>query len=538
MHIKKIRALSTKRFNDLTIDELPPTARLVVMAGPNGSGKSSLFDVFRIWHGIHYGGSSWSQDRLYHLKSGDPKRSWTEMVGADFLDFHESIPAEQSGRQKLFYIRSAYRNDPDFSVDSLQRVGSVFDAPKPQKMIDSDMSVGFNYRMLVSDSIESLFSGDFDESTGRQIREQLIGQVQASMGRVFDDLVLTSLGNPLQNGSFFFDKGASRNFHYKNLSGGEKAAFDLILDLILKRRTYDDTVYCIDEPEAHVSTRLQARLLAELVQLVPDQCQLWIATHSIGMMKQAMDLQSVNPEQVVFLDFGGKDFDAPVQLTPVEVDRDFWASTLSVALGDLAALVAPGKVVLCEGQPATVGGTKAELDAACYRTIFRKDYPDVDFLSVGNADAVQRDRLGVGQAIQTLNRGTIVVRLVDRDDRSVQEIDDLQRNGVRVLSRRHLEAYLLDDEVLTKLCEVSAAPEKVSDVLAAKQDELGESRKRGNPADDVKSAAGPICVATRQILGLTQAGSTTDALLRDTLAPLVAPEMSVYSELKLDIFNE
>jgi hypothetical protein len=78
------------------------------------------------------------------------------------------------------------------------------------------------------------------------------------MSRVFGDLVLSGPGDPLQQGSFFFEKGNSKNFHYKNLSGGEKAAFDIILDVIVKRVAYDDTVYCLDEPEAHMHTRLQA----------------------------------------------------------------------------------------------------------------------------------------------------------------------------------------------------------------------------------------------------------------------------------------
>jgi hypothetical protein len=37
------------------------------------------------------------------------------------------------------------------------------------------------------------------------------------------------------------------------LSGGEKAAFDLLLDLVIKRREFNDTVFFIDEPEAHMS---------------------------------------------------------------------------------------------------------------------------------------------------------------------------------------------------------------------------------------------------------------------------------------------
>ena len=46
MKIKKIHLKNFKRFTDLTIDEIPETAKLVVLIGANGCGKSSLFDAF------------------------------------------------------------------------------------------------------------------------------------------------------------------------------------------------------------------------------------------------------------------------------------------------------------------------------------------------------------------------------------------------------------------------------------------------------------------------------------------------------------
>ena len=61
--------------------------------------------------------------------------------------------------------------------------------------------------------------------------------------------------------------------------GGEKAAFDLILDLIVRKREYNNTVFCIDEPESHMNTRLQAALLETLYYLIPENCQLFLATH-------------------------------------------------------------------------------------------------------------------------------------------------------------------------------------------------------------------------------------------------------------------
>ncbi len=67
----------------------------------------------------------------------------------------------------------------------------------------------------------------------------------------------------------------------------------------MKRLSFNDTVFCIDEPEIHMNTRLQGKLLEELFKLLPDNCQLWIATHSIGMMRRARDLQEANPGEVL-----------------------------------------------------------------------------------------------------------------------------------------------------------------------------------------------------------------------------------------------
>ncbi len=46
MRIKSVRLRNYKRFTDLTIADIPATARLVVLVGPNGTGKSSVFDSF------------------------------------------------------------------------------------------------------------------------------------------------------------------------------------------------------------------------------------------------------------------------------------------------------------------------------------------------------------------------------------------------------------------------------------------------------------------------------------------------------------
>jgi len=257
------------------------------------------------------------------------------------------------------------------------------------------------------------------------------------------------------------------------------------------------------------------------------------------MMRKARDLKEANPGQVVFLDFYAKDFDTQVTLAPVQVSRRFWSSTLKIALDDLASLVAPEQVVLCEGQPAaSENDRKAEFDSQCYHTIFATEFPGTAFISAGNALDIQTDRLQIGRVIKSLVSGIELLRLVDRDDRSPTEISDLQSKGVRVLTRRHLEAYLLDDEVLSSLCCTTGNQDKVDEVLAAKQKAMQASQARGNAPDDVKSAAGEIHNKVKRILKLTKCGNTSRAFLRDTIAPLMAPGLRVYAELRKDIFGQ
>src|SRR5699024_2858672 len=120
---------------------------------------------------------------------------------------------------------------------------------------------------------------------------------------------------------FYFEKGSSKDFHYKNLSAGEKSVFDLVLDIIIKSSFYSEAIFCIDEPEAHMHTRLQSKVLQELYNLTPNNSQFWITTHSIGMLKQAEEIEKKDPGTVLFLDFGNHDFDSTEIMKPVQINR-------------------------------------------------------------------------------------------------------------------------------------------------------------------------------------------------------------------------
>ena len=377
------------------------------------------------------------------------------------------------------------------------------------------------------------------DTTLGEFRQKTIGDIQDAMRRLFPDLVLNDLGDPLDQGTFYFDKGTSKGFPYQNLSGGEKAAFDLILDIIIKRTAFKNSIYCIDEPEAHMNTRLQGALLEELYKLTPEDCQLWLATHSIGMMRRARDLSKQHPGSVIFLDFGDKDFDEEVILKPEVPDRAFWHRVLDVALDDVAELVAPEIIVVCEGTPSVPGaGKNAAMDATCYDKIFETEFPHAKFISAGNAHEVETDRIALVESMKGLVAGVEIIRLIDRDDRSPEEISEAEAKGVRVLTRRHLESYLFDDEVLSALCESLGQSDRLPDLLAAKKKAIENSIARSHAPDDIKSASGEIYTKAKQILTVMGIGNDAKAFMRSTLAPLVRPGMQTYKDLRADIFGE
>ncbi|MFS0710394.1 AAA family ATPase [Brevundimonas phoenicis] len=531
MRINALAVKDFRRFADLTIRCIPATVKLVVLAGPNGSGKSSLFDALLMKYKSQVG-FGWSGDYKYYNRSAvqsDPGSGVTI-----------SLHGASQFRRGSLYVRSAHRNDPEFSTNSLKRQGAVLDTVTLDKLINTDATVSNNYARLASQAMEDVFVNEDNSTTMQEYRDKLIGSVRDPLQRVFPDLELAGVGNPLSEGTFFFNKGATKAFEYKNLSAGEKAAFDLILDLAIKRKDFSDAIYCIDEPEAHMNTKVQANLLQELYDLVPNESQLWIASHSIGMMRKARQIFEQDPGAVAFLDFGGRDFDNPTIIEPTPPTKEFWTSVLQVALDDLASLIAPSEVVICEGNPAgAVGGKNVEHDARVYSTIFANEKPDVTFISAGSSNQVSGDFLALATALPKVAAGMKVRRVIDLDDHAQPDVEEFQRAGITVLGRRHIESYLYDDEVLEALCVSLNKAQSISSVLAAKAIAVTNSVDvRGNPSDDVKSAAGDIYTSVKKILSLTQVGNNRHAFAQNILAPLIEPGMSVYEDLKRDIFTE
>ena len=79
MKIASIHLQNFKRFTDLKIQNIPPTAKLVVLLGPNGCGKSSVFDAL-------------------HDKSYEYRRLGR---GRDDPDYYSKMPAQSQRSDQI-----------------------------------------------------------------------------------------------------------------------------------------------------------------------------------------------------------------------------------------------------------------------------------------------------------------------------------------------------------------------------------------------------------------------------------------------------
>jgi predicted ATPase len=525
--VHRLHVTSFKPFSELTV-MLDGSPRLVMACGQNGTGKSSLIDALSLWRQQqHWGGS----DPRYYTRGGREQAHTVE------LSFHHE--GEAINGRLAIYVRTAQRVSIEFSIGGVGQPTDLLEDPGPRRSIDVDARVEQNYIRLVAESVAALWDRATPERTTGDIVSTLVGEIGTPLGRLLPGLIFEGPSlDPLMEGTFEFTKGSVQRYAYKMLSGGEKAVFDLLLDFAMKRTTFTDTIYCVDEPELHVNASIHGKLLDEMLGLIPDGCQLILATHSAGMLARARAMYDEDHSSVAFLDFDGHDFDRPVALNPVAPDRTFWRRQLTTAFGDFADLLAPRRVVLCEGEPAVQDSARASFDARCYEAIFGDEMPDTAFMSVGSSDEVERERLQLGERLTALVDGVETVRVIDRDARSEQEIEDAKAKGVRVLSRRNLECYLLDDDVLGALCQAHCRPQKALHLSVARDEAMAYAVEQHNaPIDNLKRVRGDVVTLARRLLSITQGGNSPDTFLRDTLAPLLEPSMGAYQELRRDLFG-
>jgi predicted ATPase len=319
MHIEKLILREFKRFRELTIDlgDVQPPPRLVLLIGANGSGKSSVFDALEWLSGPAKGGKNHNDWPEYFRRSPDVEPE-VECLLAGGLRAHRKgaptslyIAPHSEGQKSAFYGRSSSRQVPRLTRRRSEAIDVMSDEDRPRLYILPDQRFENDIDLLAQRILRQVFRGASVDTT--ELRARYIEPINEALGRIFrgdaaTSLVLTELMPSLANepADVRFRKGVSE-IHYDLLSSGEKEVFNILLNLFVRRDFYRDTVYFIDELDVHLNTALQYGLIQEIVEhWIPDGCQLWTASHSLGFIQYAQE-----NEHAVIIDFDALDFDLP-----------------------------------------------------------------------------------------------------------------------------------------------------------------------------------------------------------------------------------
>ena len=191
---------------------------------------------------------------------------------------------------------------------------------------------------------------------------------------------------------------------------------------------------------------------------------------------------------------------------------------------DLAGLVAPACIVLCEGNEAT--------DARIYNRIFEESHPETLFVARGSASVVERgDIIPILEAVVPSVR---VWRLIDRDDMPDVARDEAIGQDIRVLRRREIENYLWDTAVVRRALENIGAQDGVIDSIL-------ESYPFSNPREDdmkVGNHQQMFFEMIRRADGVSRPGRSRREFASAHLAWALRETEEVYQELHEDVFSQ
>jgi AAA15 family ATPase/GTPase len=357
MKIKSLQLKNFKRFTDLTLQDIPDNAKLVLLIGSNGSGKSCVFDAFEAINKRLK-----DDERGYSFLDFEPGNYYAKDKNKSFdirfyADNSDKVQYTSSNASNLvdtgntFYGRSAVRYFP-----RLERtfIGIPFkvadDTDRPKYYIDKDNRFENDIDLFLTEVVKKVFS-DLNNRTNGKIDEvkKFMQRLNESLSRIFETGNYTQLqlinfetpadGNPAQ---LIFKKGTSE-INYDLLSAGEKEIINLLINLYTRAGHFANTIYFFDEIDAHLNTKLQYNLLKEITEnWIPDNCQFWTASHSLGFIQYATD-----SDEGCIIDFDDLDFDKKQILSPKAKD-DFEIFEIAVSRSFIDQVVQGRKIIFSE----------------------------------------------------------------------------------------------------------------------------------------------------------------------------------------------
>ena len=432
MKISSIQLMNFKRFSDLTIEQIPPDTKFVLLTGANGSGKSSVFDAFRF--------TEHSDPEIlmsYYQKNGAIPITVTINVfgSSNYIYCYDGKEIDSGLNSDSFYGRTSFRHVPRLNITKLKeprtklrRTLGIEPLSQNPLFIDKDNYFESDIEIISQRILTAVFRS---KTTSDEIHKNYIQPINDAFGKIFDSngdstkLKLIEILPPLDGNiaQINFRKGDSE-IHYNLLSAGEKEVVNILFNLLVRKDELTNTIYYLDELDLHLNTALQYNLIKEIVEnWIPDNCQLWTASHSLGFIDYASDT-----ENAIILDFDNLDFDKPQVITPTD-KKDYQVFEIAVGKQFIDKVFQDKKIVFAENKDAVI-------------------YNDLSFPNTFFFTAI--DKLDVFSKSKNLKTWG----LIDRDYLTDKEVEDLLATypNVKILPFYSIENLYYHPDNLQEHC--------------------------------------------------------------------------------------
>lgn len=448
MRITALQLQNFKRFTDLQIKNIPTEAKLVLLIGANGSGKSCVFDAFdwlTLDKPVRRPKMSIEDNMLYrpneyYLKNTEKAIDLTlNLINNQFIQKKEgkaTITRKGLALSKnAFFGRPSMRIVPTLTNAFYEERVIQDNSDRPLRFTEFDVRVNTDIKKFTRDLGRALRDPLFNEEYSvdlREISQRFIKPVNEALERIFgmDKKTSIFISNFEDAGStenepprLLFKKGKYQ-INYDLLSHGEKQVVIILMNFIVRSKYFQDTIYYIDEMDVHLNTSLQYALLQEITEnWIPENCQLWTATHALGFIEYARDT-----DHSVILDFDNLDFDETQTLEPMPKYQNEMFE-IAISRASLSKILGNRKIVLCENKN--------------YELYSLMDLDDYIFTDVENSNSV----------FLKIKRDKTLLGLRDRDFLTNSEIQQLINAfpNYKILRYYCFENYVYHPENITAM---------------------------------------------------------------------------------------
>ena len=449
MRISKISVTNYPPIKELSIEDM---GNVVIIAGANGAGKSRLKDaIIQTFQGNplssmeivatrneekdkHFG------DTILHVKQGEQNQNLVNYMQSRsygrgrYVGSVVQIDSQRNTQNIKYQQVDWFGNDPDDADTPANFYISNLFSNRWQNFMDYIHQKSATRDNKIAQAVKNKDAESVDEILKNH--PSPMAKYQDLFSRMLPGKTLNDI-EPKSPREFTYQDDNGNALPFSSLSSGEQEVIKVVFDLA--RKEIRHSVIIIDEPELHLHPSLVFKLVETLKTLGDGTNQFIYLSHSPDLISTYY-----SSGDVYFIDAikeGGKN--EAHKLSDLKNDHPEVANMI----GDNLGLFAAGKtMVFVEGEDSSVDRLTYQLIAEKYATGVKV----VPLGGVSNLMTMTRVKDELEKSVFGIKFGLIR----DRDGLSETEVTELESKGsIKCLKKRHIENYLLDEEIIAKVCK-------------------------------------------------------------------------------------